>query len=140
MRLVWGVKSSLLGYIRGMADGEILLDQVTEEPGGFAFPDNDDLEDGVLRFRGAVTLVAHGGMMNVTLRDPAVTPDGDEWVLSIADPDDPAVRLSFARMKSFIEDGDDLRGTGSALTADGADLFFGPYGPGTPVDDPVIRP
>lgn len=140
MKLVWSVKSSLIGYVRGMAHGEIILDGIAEEQDGFAFPAADDLGDGVLRFRGAVTLVAHGGLMNVTLRDPSLTRDGDEWVLAIADPDDPAVRLPFARAKSLVDHGNSLRGTGSALTADGADLFFGPYEPGTPVDDPIIRP
>jgi hypothetical protein len=138
--LVWGVKASLLGYVRGMPDGEVLLDGVTEEPEGFVFPEDEGGDDGGLGFRGSVTLVGHGGMMHVALADPALTPDGDGWMLSITDPDDATLRLSFARVAALTDEGGVLRGSGTVLTPDGADLFFGPYTAGTPLDDPLIRP
>jgi hypothetical protein len=138
--LVWGVKASLLTYVRGMPDGAVLLDGVTEGPDGFVFPEDEGGDDGGLGFRGTVTLDGHGGMMHVALADPALTPDGDGWMLSIADPDDATVRLSFARVSTISDDDGVLRGSGTVLTADGADLFFGPYTAGTPLDDPVVLP
>ena len=129
--LAWAVKASLLGYVRGMPDGRIELDGVTEQGEGFVFP-AADADSG--RFTGTVTLLGHGGMMRVVLADPWLTPQGDGAVLSIADPDDPTVRLDFARIARF----DGAAATGTTLTIDGADLFFGPYTEGTELDDPRI--
>ncbi len=131
--LVWGIKQSLLAYVRGMPDGEALVEDgatLTHE-GGLLFSRYGDLS-----FRGTVTLVGHNGMMRVVLRDPQIERDGESWILSIADPDESDGRLRFATVGSFdINSG---RGTRVALTADGADLFFGPYIEGTPLDDLVI--
>jgi hypothetical protein len=137
--LVWGIKASLLGYVRGMPDGAVTLSGGAEEvDGGFRFPAADAAghtgADAPLAFRGAVTLTGHGGMLRVTIADPALVDTGDGWVLEIADPDDPGIRLRFATLAGF----DGERATGAALTEDGADLFFGPYERGTAVDDPRV--
>lgn len=134
--LEWGIKRSLIGYVRGMDDGRIVTaDQATvSDADVFAFPG-----DAELRFRGEVTLVGHSGMMRVVLRDPWIEQSGERWTLSIADPDDEAARLPFATLEALEGDGEGVRrGTGIALTSDGADLFFGPYVEGTPLDDLVI--
>jgi hypothetical protein len=128
--LVWGVKASLLRYVRGMADGVVATDGgATESPLGFTFPG-----DG-LRFSGSVTLTGHDGMMRIVLTDPALVETAGGWMLEIADPDDPAARLRFAAVGAF----DGIEGTGVVLTADGADLFFGPYEAGTELDDLTVR-
>ncbi|MGP3535568.1 HtaA domain-containing protein [Microbacterium sp. RD1] len=128
--LVWGVKQSLLAYVRSMEDGVVATDGgATASPAGFVFP-GDGLE-----FAGSVTLTGHGGMMRVTLADPRLVEADGRWVLEIADPDDPGVRLPFALVATF----DGVDGTGVTLTADGADLFFGPYGAGTALDDLSVR-
>lgn len=132
--LVWGIKASLVAYIRGMGDGRIELDGVTEDGGAFTFSEGD----GPLAFRGAVTLIAHGGMMHVALGDPALEQRDAGWVLTIADPDDASVRLAFATAADLVREAHGRRATGTALTADGADLFFGPYEAGTPLDDPFV--
>lgn len=131
--LLWGVKQSLIGYVRRMPDGAVELHGgAIETAEGFEFPSvlGEDL-----RFRGAVVLTGHGGMMHVTIADPALVRAGGGWILEIADPDSPAVRLPFATIESF----DGTSASGSALTEEGADLFFGPYEAGTPVDDPRVR-
>lgn len=128
--LVWAVKRSLLGYVRGMRDGAITADRgAHEDPAGFVFPGDDRA------FTGRVTFIGHGGMMRVVLADPALVPDGDKWMLEIADPDDETQRLPFAEVAAF----DGSTGTRVSLTADGADLFFGPYEAGTPLEDFILR-
>ena len=134
--LVWGIKTSLLAYVRGMGGGEVRTDGVTKEPSGFAFPDAGGSGHA---FTGSVSLTAHGGIMDVTLADPAIVPDGEQWLLTVADPDDPAARLPLARIAALTPDSGFLVASGTTMTAEGADLFAGPYGPGTPLDDPFIR-
>jgi hypothetical protein len=128
--LDWGIKASLLGYVRRMDDGSV------EAREGAATTSTGIRFDGAggLAFRGAVTLTGHGGMLRVTIADPAIVQADGGWVLEIADPDDASSRLAFATIAAF----DGRRASGTALTEDGADLFFGPYERGTPIDDPVV--
>jgi hypothetical protein len=131
--LTWGVKASLIGYVRGMADGAVATTGgAIEVDGGFRFPIGGGAHP--LAFRGAVTLTGHHGMLRVAIADPSIVETATGWVLEIADPDDPSSRLPFATIAAF----DGRRASGTALTQDGADLFFGPYERGTPIDDPVI--
>lgn len=128
--LLWGIKASLLGYVRGMADGSVEAgDGATISEAGIRFPGA-----GGLAFRGSVTLTGHGGMLRVRIADPALVERAGGWVLEIADPDDPSQRMAFATIAAF----DGRQATGTALTQDGADLFFGPYERGTALDDPVV--
>lgn len=129
--LTWGIKSSLLSYVRGMPDGRVeLSDGAEETASGFAFPGDRT------RFRGAVTLTGHNGMMRVRIGDPALVQRDGRWTLEIADPDDPTARLVFAVLGEF----DGSVGRDVSLTDDGADLFFGPYRAGTPLDDIAVAP
>lgn len=128
--LRWGIKRSLLQYVRGSADGTVRLSGgATETPEGFQFPGEG------LRFVGAVTLTAHNGMMRVVVADPALVSSSEGWAIEISDPDDADARLGFATIGTF----DGHSGTGVVLTADGADLFFGPYTAGTPVDEVTVH-
>ena len=137
--LVWGVKASLLAYVRGMPDGAVALEGVVESDDGFVFASTEGPDAGIRRFIGSLTLNGHSGMMRVVIADPWIVVDAGE--LSIADPDDPSVRLPFARIAGFETEADGaLRAHDTTLTADGADLFFGPYREGTPLDDPVVLP
>jgi hypothetical protein len=106
---------------------------------GFVFPAAAGLDE--WRFTGSVTLTGHSGMLHLTFRDPYISRAGEGWTLALADPDDPDGRLTFARIAGFDEHPDgSWTALGTTLTQDGADLFFGPYVEGTPLDDPVIRP
>ncbi|MHA7274089.1 HtaA domain-containing protein [Arthrobacter sp. TMT4-20] len=129
--LRWSIKDSLLGYVRAMQDGRIVVDGgVTEVGHGFEFAGTDD----PLRFAGRVTLTGHSGMMRVAIADPAIVQSVAGWILEIADPDDPVRRMSFATLTGF----DGVTAEAAVLTDDGADLFFGPYEAGTPVDVPAV--
>lgn len=128
--LVWAVKQSLIGYVRGMQDGRITTDRGAHESlDGFVFPGEGRV------FSGRVTFAGHSGMMRVVLADPSLVPRGDSWMLEIADPDDDALRLPFAGVASF----DGSTGSDVTLTAEGADLFFGPYTEGTPLADFTVH-
>ena len=130
--LLWGIKASLLDYVRGMGDGTVeAAGGATVTDAGIRFP---GAGTGALAFGGAVTLTAHGGMLHVTIADPAIVETSTGWALEIADPHDPSRRMAFATIAAF----DGRRASGTALTQDGADLFFGPYQRGTAIDDPSV--
>jgi hypothetical protein len=133
--LLWGVKASLLDYVRGMGDGTVeVTGGASMADAGIRFPAAGSASEAPLAFAGAVTLTAHGGMMHVTIADPAIVETSAGWTLEIADPHDPSRRMAFATMAAF----DGRRASGTALTQDGADLFFGPYQRGTAIDDPEV--
>lgn len=133
--LHWGIKSSLLSYVRGMADGTVTVEEPARlDDEGPCFPGED------LRFRGALALRGHGGMLNLTFRDPQID-DAGGWRLSVLDPYELETRLVIATIGKLDTDPDGTtRGTSVALTADGADLFFGPYTDGTALDDLAVTP
>lgn len=129
--LRWSIKDSLLSYVRAMQDGRIVVDGGATDVGhSFEFAGTFD----PLRFAGRVMLTGHSGMMRVIIADPAIVQSATGWVLEIADPDDAAGRISFATLTDF----DGVTAEAAALTAEGADLFFGPYEVGTPVDVPAV--
>lgn len=86
--LVWGVKTSLVSYVRSLADGEIAFQApaqaATQEQAarlgcteGFAFAADPDCSHydtatrtGQLRFQGGVTFSGHFNTMRVELADP----------------------------------------------------------------------
>ncbi|ERG64725.1 hypothetical protein L332_09730 [Agrococcus pavilionensis RW1] len=130
--LDWGIKASLLDYVRGRGAG-------TVEAGGGATAEGDRFRfpaAGEGAFLGSVTLTAHSGMLRLVIADPAIVRSPEGWLLEIADPHEPGERLAFATIAAF----DGERASGTALTQDGADLFFGPYEAGTPLDDPRVEP
>lgn len=99
--LIWGVKASLVSYVRGLADGEIAVkapaELVSREPGsgrdgteGFAFAADPDgscydftTQTGQLRFRGAVTFSGHFNTMRVELCDPLLVLQDGIGTLSV---------------------------------------------------------
>lgn len=154
--LHWGIKASFLGYIRAMADGSVTAEAGAElQESGAVFPlaaaPSGDAGAGTSagagvpaasahttgsrRFRGTVRFLGHGGVLDLRIADPAVEPRAGGWVLSIRDPYDPDARVDLATIAAFDPSGQQCIGSGLALTADGADLFFGPYVEGTPLDD-----
>ncbi|WP_426323262.1 HtaA domain-containing protein [Microbacterium sp. E-13] len=127
--LVWGVKASFLRYVAGVGGEISRSDGTIELPEGFGFPVRAVEADGTLVTAGSIVIRAHGGLLNVELRDPrlAPTPSGDE--LSIAGP---AGRLVVATAPAG-----DPAATGTpplALHPDAVALFDGTYPPGTELD------
>lgn len=131
--LIWPIKRSLIGYVESMSDGSITLETATETGQGFRFPLVTRTDD-ELQFEGSVAFAGHHGMMRVTIAEPRITRTAKGWSLSIADPDAPETRLTFGRIVAF----DGAETAGITLTQDGADLFFGPYREGTPLDDAIL--
>ena len=90
--LTWGVKTSFRSYVEAAGGTVTLSDGVTRtEDGSFVFsavpggdlaiaPDGS--ATGALRFVGAVTFEAHGGMLKVTLTELAVESGADGLVLT----------------------------------------------------------
>lgn len=138
--LSWGIKESLLGYVHGMPDGRVEVSGgAAVTPAGFSFPADGAPDGGRLGFRGAVTLTGHGGMMRVVVADPCLVETAAGWDLTVRDDEDPSGRMRFATVDALTPDGDGGRtASGTRLTQDGADLFFGPYTAGTPLDDPRV--
>ncbi|MFC7876306.1 HtaA domain-containing protein [Isoptericola sp. NPDC057391] len=136
--MVWGVKASLVQYTQAMPDGRVeTADGVEATAAGFRFPPADE----PLAFRGSVTFTGHGGMMRVVLADPRLVETADGWDLTVRDDGVPGGRLRFATLEALAPDADGgRRATRTRLTADGADLFFGPYVEGTQLDDPRVEP
>jgi hypothetical protein len=136
--LEWGIKETLVGYVTGMADGEVTTEDGAEAVGSsFRFPlaqrDGD-----VLSFTGRVVMTGHGGLLNVVIAAPTLEHGPDGWTLTIADPDVPGDRLVFATLEGVAETDGGLTVASAALTESGADLFFGPYTRGTPLDVPTV--
>lgn len=139
MSLEWSIKRSLLGYVRGLPDGVVGAGEgAVEREGLFVFPAAGS-PAGEHRFSGVVAVSGHDGLLDVVFREPWLQPGASGWLLSIADPDD-GQRLGLLRIAALEAQPDgSLRATGTSLTQDGADLFFGPYQAGTAFDDPVVR-
>ncbi|WP_349428877.1 HtaA domain-containing protein [Microbacterium sp. LWS13-1.2] len=127
--LVWGVKASFRSYVAGVGGEITCSDGAIELPEGFGFPIRGVEADGTLAAAGSVVIRAHGGLLNVELRDPrlARTPGGDELsivgaarrvIVATAAAGDPAATVSPA-----LE-----------LHPDAVALFDGTYPPGTELD------
>lgn len=87
--LVWGLKRSLLGYLRRIPDGRISIDDGVHLTStlDFHFPLLTSSFDtatgaGILRFSGLVHLYGHFGAMDVTLANPWLHLDGSTGILS----------------------------------------------------------
>lgn len=88
--LRWGVKSSFVRYVRKIAAGTVTTNGGAQESpdGEYSWPlsratrDNGQLE---LHFTGSVRFVAHGGFLEVDLRNPVLLLTASGGTLSIVD-------------------------------------------------------
>ena len=99
--LIWGVKASLVSYVRGLGDGEIAAHAPAELAShehtsrlngteGFVFGSDPNgchfdiaTQTGQLRFRGTVTFSGHFNTMRVELSDPRLDLRGGTGTLSV---------------------------------------------------------
>lgn len=146
VHLSWTVKESLLNYVVDRADGVVDVEAPAKQSvdGSFWFPaagggDAAEGEGAATKFAGGVRLRGHGGMLDLPLRNPWIERTAAGFVLTITDPDDVDARLPFVTVERFDVRGNSRFGVTTSMTADGADLIFGPYEAGTPFDDPVIH-
>lgn len=137
--LLWGIRTSLFLYIRGIARGEVTVfggaELIDDE---VAFPSAEE-EGRSLVFRGAVTLTGHGGLLHITVADPVVHREDDgRWLISACGND--GERVPLADIDQLAEDESGLVHAGTTtLTAAGAQIFGGQYPPGSTLDSPLIR-
>lgn len=147
MELQWGVKKSFLDYIRSMPDGAVTaLDPAAVLDSTCVFP-GEVRDQSRLTFRGGVRFTGHHGLLDLTLKGLSLDRSEAGWHLSIADPYAAGQRVALAVVDSLTlpianDSAADRtargRGAGVRLTAEGADLFFGPYSEGTALDDLVL--
>jgi hypothetical protein len=151
--LLWRTKRSLLAYVRRLPDGRISVD------GGvgltldlaFHFPLEDDACfdsgtcSGMLRFRGAVHLYGHLGVLSVVLAAPVLHVRPDGMRLSIDSSGDPTTGLSVDLVEgtdAHVDAGAgvlELAWSRPLLTAAGAALLGGVYPAGTVFDPLAVR-
>lgn len=137
--LRWGIKSSLVTYIRQLNDGSISTsgNVVALADGRFEFAGAAD-DSANTSFSGAVHLRGHAGMLSLDIVDPRVEHDLGHTFLTIADQDEPDGRGRIVRLGGFS------RATSlpasctmsSELTAFGEGLFLANYRAGM-LFDPV---
>jgi len=132
--LVWGIKASLIGYITALDDGEVELEPPAERRGDvFRFP---AAPGGALEFTGAVRLRGHWGMLDLEVRAPRVTIDGDRGTLLVHE----RGRDGFLPFADLVRDSEQVGPDAStstwraALTGHGAQILGGQYPPGTELD------
>ena len=141
--LIWGLKTSLLGYVEALPDGSITVSGgATRAVGGeirFPFAERSSPAGRPeVRFTGSVILSGHSGVMRIGIRDPWIELAPDGAVLTVIDEalDDGLSRITVARV-TVVTDGDSSwHCTPVRLTADGA-LILGAlqYYEGMAVDD-----
>lgn len=141
-RLEWAIVRSFADYIRSGGEGRVFVADGARESadGGFVFPLRAVEErDGARRyaFDGLVRFVAHGGVLNLPIGSVEVHVTGGDGRVEIADPDEPDVRLVFAR-GAVIRDGQDLE-LEPRIEEDGSELFFYRYPVGMALDPLRIR-
>jgi hypothetical protein len=145
--LVWGIKRSLLGYLRRLPDGVVSIDDgvglTSDYDFHFPFRDATGLSapgPRVLRFGGYIHLFGHLGAMSVALANPWLHLQEDMAQLSFeiddeAIPERRGVLFTVALTQPSSIEGD-LRWDGlvPCLTPVGADLFQSNYPVGTEFD------
>jgi hypothetical protein len=135
--LRWAIFSQFASYVKGMADGRILLEDgvVAAAHDAFEFPlvALRERADGVVySFRGAVRFVGHGGLLNLPIRELEIHVGSTRASVEISDPDDSAIRLVFAS-GPVDADGPAIR-IEPVLEEDGTELFFYKYPRGLTLD------
>ena len=143
-KLTWGVKASFRAYVEA-AGGSIALSEgaTRAEDGAFCFaavpggdlvfaPDGS--ATGAMRFSGAVTFEAHGGMLKSTLTELGVKAGPDGLVLTALQAPMNQARCAIAHLT--LDDVSDagIVTLGSAITFDGMYQIADNYPPGTALD------
>lgn len=133
--LVWSVRESFLDYISALDDTDVRMDgQVFDAvPDSFTFPVETMGAGDRVRGRGCLTIVAHGGLLDVRIEDPGVTVT-DDWVfLDTLGPSGERFDLAKARRQISGIVGPLSAGSildNLVLTLRGAEPFGTAYGPG----------
>ncbi len=136
VELEWAIRKSFVAYVEGLPDGGVEVEGGASRAasGAFVFP---SVEGGALAFAGAVRFHGHGGVLDVTIADPRIEPQGDSAAVTVALG---TGRIRFATVGELTRsDTDDLRSVDVAVTDDGAYVLGGVYEPGTALDPFTIH-
>lgn len=143
--LSWGVKESFRSYVEAMG-GTIALSGPAERDGDGCFvfaPEGeatlalgaDGRPEGQARFSGEVRFEAHGGMLKVTVADPAVEIGPSGGSLTVVDPWAPSKRMEIAKLDVAAASAEAGQiALPAKATLDGMQLLGDHYPPGTPLD------
>ena len=143
-RLTWGVKESFRRYVEA-AEGSITAsDGATRNdegcfvfearPGGDLAIAADGSATGAMRFQGAVTFEAHGGMLKTTLSDLAVEAGEDGLALTAPHALLKANRCEIAKLSVREAASDEAVLLSCEMTLDGTYQIADNYPPGTELD------
>lgn len=143
-KLTWGVKASFRDYVEA-AGGSITLSEgatraedgafiFTAVPGGDLSIASDGSATGEMRFSGAVSFEAHGGMLKSTLADLIIEAGPDGLALTVLQAPMNKDRCAIAQL-SLVDVGEaGIITLGSAITIDGLYQIADNYPPGTELD------
>ncbi|MCH9785362.1 MAG: HtaA domain-containing protein [Gammaproteobacteria bacterium] len=143
-RLTWGVKASFKAYVEA-AGGSITLSEgaTLAEDGAFRFaavPGGDlafaadGSATGAMRFSGAVTFEAHGGMLKSTLTELGIEAGPNGLVLTVLQAPMNKDRCAIAQLTPGNVNDQGIMTLGSAITFDGMYQIADNYPPGTALD------
>lgn len=145
-KLTWGVKASFRGYVEASGGSIAARDGADREPEGeIAFPvkdagdlalDADGRLTGSAQFAGEAFFEAHGGMLRVSLKEPAIEAGPDGAVLTIAETATrrtAVIKLDVGKLEVGADGSVTIPAT---TTIDGMMIIGDHYPPGT-VMDPV---
>jgi hypothetical protein len=143
-RLTWGVKASFRSYVEAAGGSITLSDGATRaEDGSFVFkaapggdlsiaPDGS--ATGTVRFQGAVTFDAHGGMLKATLAELGIEAGTDGLVLTALEAPMNKSRCAIAQLGPIELGAGDAVTIVAEITFDGMYQIADNYPPGTELD------
>jgi len=134
--LAWGVRDTFLDYVTAIEDHRIEVDgaRFDSDGGQFVFPLGDAVtgpHESVVRASGGVTFWGHEGALDLTIADPTVVLNDDGATLQVKAAGTELVVARLLGRPPAVQHGSPWHWSGVevALTAQGADLWGGVYGP-----------
>ncbi|GAA1967805.1 HtaA domain-containing protein [Agromyces allii] len=146
--LDWAVRDSLTTYVTKIARGGYTVDggAVEREGGVFSFPLRRAVREGAdwrFSFVGSVRFVAHGGLMDILIKDPEIVVGPDRGVLATHVADDPDELLAVVALAAALPEADEAgltwSGVPTQLAPAAVDLFGTVYPAGTEMAPISIR-
>ena len=143
-KLTWGVKASFRGYVEAAGGSVTLSDGATRAedgtfvfnavPGGDLSIEPDGSATGAMRFQGAVTFEAHGGMLKSTLAELGLEAGADGLVLTVLEGPMNQGRCAVAELGPVEVGAGDALTIVTKITVDGMYQIADNYPPGTELD------
>lgn len=143
-RLTWGVKASFRSYVQAAGGATKLSEGASQTddgtfvfqalPGGSLTISPDGNAAGSMRFQGAVSFEAHGGMLNVTLNELGLDAEEDGLMLTALEAPMNQGRCAIAKLTLLQANADQSVSLRAEMTMDGMYQIADNYPPGTELD------